>query len=44
VPGKVADLVVLSANPLSDIRNTRQVQWVMIRGQLHSADSVRAGS
>jgi imidazolonepropionase-like amidohydrolase len=44
VPGKVADLVVLSANPLSDIRNTRQVQWVMIRGQLYSADSVRAGS
>jgi imidazolonepropionase-like amidohydrolase len=44
VPGKVADLVVLSANPLSDIRNTRQVRWVMIRGQLYSADSVRAGS
>jgi imidazolonepropionase-like amidohydrolase len=44
VPGKVADLVVLGANPLSDIRNTRQVQWVMIRGQLYSADSVRAGS
>jgi imidazolonepropionase-like amidohydrolase len=42
-PGKVADLVILGANPLSDIRNTRQVQWVMVRGQLYSADSVRAG-
>jgi imidazolonepropionase-like amidohydrolase len=41
-PGKVADLVVLSANPLNDIRNTRTVQRVMVRGQLYSADSLRA--
>jgi len=42
-PGKVADLVVLGANPLDDIRNIRQVQRVMVRGQLYSADSLRAG-
>ncbi|HEY7684328.1 MAG TPA: amidohydrolase family protein [Gemmatimonadales bacterium] len=42
-PGKLADLVVLSANPLSDIRNTRTVQRVMVRGQLYSADSLRTG-
>ncbi len=41
-PGKVADLVVLKANPLNDIRNTRGVQRVMVRGQLYSADSLRA--
>ena len=29
--GKLADLVVLSANPLDDIQNTRQIEWV-IRG------------
>jgi imidazolonepropionase-like amidohydrolase len=39
----VADLVVLGANPLDDIRNIRQVQRVMVRGQLYSADSLRAG-
>jgi imidazolonepropionase-like amidohydrolase len=30
-PGKLADLIVLSANPLVDIRHTRQIEWV-IRG------------
>jgi imidazolonepropionase-like amidohydrolase len=42
-PGKVADLVVLQANPLTDIRNTRTVMRVMVRGQLYQADSLRAG-
>lgn len=42
VPGKVADLVVLKDNPLLDIANTRTVQRVMVRGQLYSADSLRA--
>jgi imidazolonepropionase-like amidohydrolase len=41
-PGKVADLVILQANPLTDIHNTRTVQRVMVRGQLYSADSLRA--
>jgi imidazolonepropionase-like amidohydrolase len=41
-PGKLADLVVLKANPLTDIRNTRQVERVMVRGQLYLADSLRA--
>jgi imidazolonepropionase-like amidohydrolase len=42
-PGKVADLVILQANPLLDIRNTRTVKRVMVRGQLYRADSLRAG-
>jgi imidazolonepropionase-like amidohydrolase len=42
-PGKAADLVVLGADPLTDIRNARQVERVMVRGRLMSADSLKAG-
>jgi len=40
-PGRVADLIILTANPLADIRNTRAIERVMIRGQLYLADSLR---
>jgi imidazolonepropionase-like amidohydrolase len=33
-PGKIADLVLLSANPLVDIRNTRKINAVMTNGRL----------
>ncbi|MGE0555553.1 MAG: amidohydrolase family protein [Gemmatimonadales bacterium] len=36
-PGKIADLVVLDANPLDDIRNTRTLRYVMKGGILHEA-------
>jgi len=36
-PGKVADLLVLDANPLDDIRNTRTLRYVMKGGVLHEA-------
>jgi cytosine/adenosine deaminase-related metal-dependent hydrolase len=36
-PGKFADLVVLSADPLADIRNTRRVVAVMRDGVLYDA-------
>jgi len=32
-PGMRADLVLLTANPLTDIRNTREISQVMINGQ-----------
>jgi imidazolonepropionase-like amidohydrolase len=32
-PGKWADLIVLNANPLADIRNTRQMDSVWIAGR-----------
>jgi hypothetical protein len=32
-PGKVADLVLLTANPLEDIRNTRKISIVVANGQ-----------
>jgi len=41
-PGKVADLIVLTKNPLTDIRNTRSIQTVMSRGHLLDVDSIRA--
>lgn len=33
-PGLAADLVILDANPLEDIRNTRRIHRVIVRGQL----------
>jgi imidazolonepropionase-like amidohydrolase len=41
-PGKAADLVVLTKDPLADIRNSRAIQSVMIRGRLLDTDSIRA--
>ncbi|CAN5573620.1 hypothetical protein BH23BAC4_BH23BAC4_08610 [soil metagenome] len=32
-PGKRADLVLLTANPLTDISNTRRIAWVMRGGE-----------
>ncbi|RJP38587.1 MAG: amidohydrolase [Phycisphaerales bacterium] len=36
-PGKLADLVILGANPLENIRNTESVQRVMLNGRLYDA-------
>jgi imidazolonepropionase-like amidohydrolase len=41
-PGKAADLVVLSKDPMIDIRNTRAIQAVLARGHLLDPDSIRA--
>jgi len=40
--GKVADLVVLNANPASNISATRNIAMVMIRGRMIRPDSLRA--
>jgi hypothetical protein len=32
-PGRIANLVLLDANPLADIRNTRRVSGVLVRGE-----------
>lgn len=40
--GKLADLVVLDANPLDDIANAQKIRYVMKNGVLHSgADAAR---
>lgn len=38
--GKLADLLVLNANPLEDIRNTMDIQYVMKGGILYEADTL----
>jgi imidazolonepropionase-like amidohydrolase len=40
--GKVADLVILNANPADDIAATRDIAAVVIRGQMLRVDSLRA--
>jgi hypothetical protein len=40
--GKFADLFVVRGNPLEDIRNTRNVRFVMKAGQLYDAAELRA--
>lgn len=39
-PGKQADLVLLDANPLADIRNTQAIRAVVTRGRLLSRGSL----
>lgn len=39
-PGKLADLVILTANPLEDIRNTDDIAQVMVNGRLYDADTL----
>ena len=38
--GKLADLVVMSANPLEDLRNTLAVEQVMVNGRLFEAETM----
>lgn len=40
--GKIANLVLLEANPLEDIRNTRQIASVVVRGRLISKADLQA--
>lgn len=39
-PGQPADLVLLDANPLADIANSRRIAGVMVRGQWLSASDI----
>jgi imidazolonepropionase-like amidohydrolase len=39
-PGKLADLVVLDANPLQDISNVKRVRYVMRNGQLFESETL----
>jgi hypothetical protein len=38
--GKLADLIVLDANPLEDIRNTNTIRYVMKNGRLYDASTL----
>ena len=39
-PGKLADLVILRKNPLEDIHNTADIEYVMKNGELFEADTL----
>ncbi|HVH08683.1 MAG TPA: amidohydrolase family protein [Gemmatimonadales bacterium] len=39
-PGKLADLQVLEANPLENIRNTNTIRYVMKNGRLYHGDTL----
>jgi hypothetical protein len=39
-PGKLADLIVLDANPLQNIRNITAIRYVMINGRLFDANTM----
>lgn len=39
-PGKLADLVVLDADPLENIRNTNTIRYVMKNGRLYEGDTL----
>lgn len=38
--GKIADLIVLNSNPLDNIKNTLDMQYVMTMGHLYDADTL----
>ena len=40
--GRLADLVVLDANPLVDIRNARRIRAVVLQGRVLTADTLRS--
>jgi Tol biopolymer transport system component len=39
-PGKLADLLVLDANPLDDIHNTNTIRYVMKNGRIYEGDTL----
>lgn len=39
-PGKLADLIIMDANPLDDIRNSEKIKYVMINGRVYDAETM----
>ncbi|MXV51181.1 amidohydrolase family protein [Pedobacter sp. HMF7647] len=38
--GKLADLIILNANPLEDIRNSEKIKFVMVNGRLYDSETM----
>jgi imidazolonepropionase-like amidohydrolase len=43
-PGLAADLVLLGADPLADIRNVRRIERVITRGRAYEPETLCSGS
>jgi imidazolonepropionase-like amidohydrolase len=43
-PGKIADLVIVGADPTRDVAHLRRVRWVARGGVIRSLDELRAVS
>jgi imidazolonepropionase-like amidohydrolase len=39
--GKLADFLVLDANPLEDIKNSTQIRWVVKNGEVWEAETMK---
>ena len=39
--GKLADMVIMDANPLDNIRNTDKISQIMLNGRLYASDDLR---
>src|SRR5207245_950444 len=42
-PGRAADLLLLTADPLADIRNIRRIEQVIARGAVYGPDKLLRG-
>ncbi|MFC5283255.1 amidohydrolase family protein [Pedobacter alpinus] len=40
IKGKLADLIVLDANPLDDIRNSEKISYTMVNGRLFNSENM----
>ena len=38
--GKLADLLILNSNPLANIRNTKDLEFIMKNGYMYEADTL----
>jgi imidazolonepropionase-like amidohydrolase len=42
-PGKLADIVIVDGNPLSNVENAHKVKWVIANGRVYSVDDLVRG-